>query len=290
MRRRLRLGPPAGALLASALLAGGLLAGGPAVAAPSFPAPTGFLVDSAHALPETTRVSVEAELEDYSRRTGNQVAVAVVSGLEGASVEDYAHDLFAHWGIGLRGKDNGVLLLIAVGDRKDRIEVGRGLEGDLTDLTSASILRTAVTPAAAAGDLGAAVQAGERAIRRTLGDPQADVAVGPSSTSAGDPFGGGIPRERPVRHQRFPVGLLFLAGFFVVAVLSRRRRGRRGGGGGYRRQGGFGAGFVPGLLFGALLGEGRGGGYGGGGFGGGGGGFGGFGGGGSGGGGASGGW
>src|SRR5207248_6577093 len=89
-------------------------------------------------------------------------------------VEDYSIDLARSWGVGQKGKDNGVLLLIAYDDHKLRIEVGRGLEGTLTDLQSGRIIREELTPRLRAGDVGGAIEAGTTAIRAALGDVDAN--------------------------------------------------------------------------------------------------------------------
>lgn len=73
---------------------------------------------------------------DYQTRSGNQIVVAVVKTTGDQSIENYTIDLARSWGVGQNGKDNGIVLVIANNDRKVRIEVGRGLEGDLTDLQS----------------------------------------------------------------------------------------------------------------------------------------------------------
>ena len=105
---------------------------------PDFTAP---VVDQARVVPDDVEQRVGAGLQDYQRRSGNQVAVAVVRTTGRRSLEDYSIDLAREWGVGTKDKDNGVLLLIAYDDRKLRIEVGRGLEGTLTDLESGRIIR-----------------------------------------------------------------------------------------------------------------------------------------------------
>ena len=273
-----------------------LLAAGPARAA-DYPAPDGFVVDTAEVLSPQVEDGLEAELADFAQRTTDQVAVAVVPSLEGQSVEDYAQGLFDSWGVGLAEADNGVLLVVAVQDRADRVQVGRGLEATLTDEAAAGVLAR-MQPELRAGDYAAAVQVGTAEIRSALGDtrPEGPVATFPADDPAyDDPFGGGT--SAPVERSRgsgFPLGLVLLLGVLLLGGLGGGRRRR------YRR-GGYGSSFGSGLLFGSLLNGGLGGFGGGGGggrsssggFGGGGtwgGGGGGFGGGSSGGGGASGGW
>lgn len=203
-----------------------------------------------------------------------QMAVVTISSLNGAPVEDAANTLFRRWGIGKKGKDEGLLLLLATQDHKDRIEVGYGLEPTLPDGFVGSItrdMRPALRQANYSQALLLATQemgtriAQAKGVSLDLGLPrvrQRSRAVQPSS---------GIPWPFIL------IGLILLFGLF--------NRGGRGGGGG----------FLTGMVLGNMMGGSRGWG-GGGGFGGydsgggGGGGFGGFGGGDSGGGGASGDW
>lgn len=266
--------------LALAVLALLVLWASPAWAA-EFPQPTGYLVDAANAVPDSDQQALEAELSAYAERSSHQLAVAVVRTTGGKSIEDYANDLFGRWGIGDAKRDDGVLLVVATSDRTLRIEVGRGLEGQLTDVQSADIIRNDMVPALRSGDVTGAVRAGERKVRAALGDPTPDAAGAPAASFTG--YGGGQPVARS--QSSFNLLPLLVLGFVAVLFISRlggRRRRRRHGmffplflGSGW---GGFGGGSWGG------------GGLGGGGFGGGGGGFGGFGGGSSGGGGASGSW
>lgn len=228
------------------------------LALPAFTAP---VVDEAHRVPDDVEQSVSAALNDYQRRSGNQVAVAVIGTTGDESLEDYSIDLARKWGVGTKEADDGVLLLVALDDRRVRIEVGSGLEGDLTDLESGRIIRERLVPLLAAGDVGGAVQQGTGAIRQALGDDQVGALPPPpeGGDDGGDGSGPGL----------FP---LLLLGFVAMSFMGRR--GRRGWGGGVPVIWGGGGGF----------GGSRGGGFGGGG------GFSGGGGGGFSGGGASGGW
>lgn len=244
------------------------------------PRPTGYIVDEANRVDASVESDLAARLQAYEASTaGNQVAALVVASIGDREIEDYANDVFDCWGVGKERADTGVLLVVALEQRRLRIEVGRGLEGDLTDVQAADIIRDVITPRFRDGDVSGGVQAGVVGILTVLGGgdlPRAPAEPAPTrSTGGGKGF-----------------GLLFLlVGFAIVSSLANR--GRRGGGGGIT---GGGAGGVGGMWLPILLGSsgrggwssGSGGGSSGGGFGGGG--FGGFGGGGSGGGGASGGW
>lgn len=109
-------------------------------------APTGYVNDFAGVLSVETKQQLETRLSSLDASTSAQVSVVTIKNLDGDTIEDYANKLFDEWGIGQKGKDNGVLLLVAVDDREMRIEVGYGLEGALTDAESSWIIRDKITP------------------------------------------------------------------------------------------------------------------------------------------------
>lgn len=90
--------------------------------------------------------TLEKKLEQYEAQTSNQIAVLIINSLEGDNLEDFSIRVAESWKVGQKGKDNGVIILIAKNDRKMRIEVGRGLEGALTDLTAGRIIDTVMKP------------------------------------------------------------------------------------------------------------------------------------------------
>src|SRR2546421_4333515 len=139
----------------------------------AFPAFTAPVVDQAGVVPDAVEQSVNTQLIAYQQRTGNQIAVAVIDTTGSQSLENYSIDLARAWGVGQKGKDNGVLVLIAVKDHKVRIEVGRGLEGTLTDVQSAHIINDVMIPRLRSGDYGGAVVQGTEGIRSDLGDTTA---------------------------------------------------------------------------------------------------------------------
>lgn len=96
--------------------------------------------------------SLEVKLDNYQKSSGNAIVIATVKNLNGDTIENYAVNLFKDWGIGQKNKDNGVLILVSKEDRQMRIEVGYGLEGDLTDAQSYWIIRDVITPAFQSGD------------------------------------------------------------------------------------------------------------------------------------------
>ncbi|SIS90285.1 uncharacterized protein SAMN05421686_10617 [Thalassolituus maritimus] len=115
-------------------------------AAIEFPSLTGRVVDNASMLPVSSERSIEKILKAHEEATSNQVVVVTIDSLKGYSIEEYGYQLGRHWGIGQKDKNNGVLLIVAKNDRKVRIEVGYGLEGNLTDAIAGHIIRTKITP------------------------------------------------------------------------------------------------------------------------------------------------
>lgn len=128
------------------------IASSPALAELALPKPRGYVSDFAGLISPAARESLERRLSDFEKKTGNEIAVVTVENLSGTTIEDYAVRLFENWKIGKKGKDNGVLLLVAKGERKVRIEVGYGLEPLLTDVQASRIIRESISPAFKAGD------------------------------------------------------------------------------------------------------------------------------------------
>jgi uncharacterized protein len=225
--------------------------------------PTGYVNDFAGTLDVGSKQAIEEYAANLERVTGAQMAIVLVPSLEGDPIEDAANRLYREWGIGQKGKNEGILLLLSIGDRKSRAEVGYGLEPIITDGQAGGILR-AIGPILRQGNYGGGLMAAAQEIGQRIAQEK------------GVDLGGGRPTQR-VRQRgqgpSIPFPLIVIGIIILLSLLSR------GGGGGN---------FLTGLILGNLLGGGRGG-WGGGGFGGGGGGggFGGFGGGDSGGGGAS---
>jgi len=113
----------------------------------ALPSPIGYVNDFAGVLDKETSARLEQLLSSFEKKTGDEIAVAIVKSLEGRTVEDYAVDLYKTWGIGKKGKDNGVLILVSPSDRQMRIEVGYGLEGVINDAMAGRIIRDQIIPA-----------------------------------------------------------------------------------------------------------------------------------------------
>jgi len=248
----------------------------------SFPKPTGYVSDLANVVSAPDKAELESFCLKVQQQLGAQFAIVTIKTLNGRPIEDFSNDLFRKWGIGPKATNEGLLILLVIQDRQERIEVGRGLEPYITDAIAGDTRRGMMSPLQH-GDYGGALLEGVRELA-------AKVAEGKQiSFSEGPPL-----TPRPAQPQEdnsgFPIALIIIFGV-ILLIFFLNWRGRGGGGRG------SGPGFWTGLILSSLLNSGRGSGggswSGGGGFGGdsdGGGGFGGFGGGDSGGGGSSGGW
>jgi len=230
--------------------------------------PTGYVNDFSNTLDASSKQTLEAYCANLERVTGVQMAIVLVPTLDGEPIEDAANRLYHEWGIGKKGKDEGILIMLAVKDRKSRAEIGYGVEPIITDGAAGGILRQ-IRPILQQGNYGGALLGAAEQMGNTIAQSKGVALDTPEPLRA---------TGRAARGTSIPFPLILIGLFFLLWLLSRGGRG------------GSGTGFLTGMILGNMMG-GRGG-WGGGGFGGGdsGGGFGGFGGGDSGGGGASGGW
>jgi uncharacterized protein len=146
------------------------LAGGSAQ--PRYPAYTAHINDFANAVDPATEQRLETILTNFEKLSGAQIAVAVVPSLDGRPVEEYANGLYRFWGVGAKSganKNKGALLLLSLGDRRSRLEVGYGLEGDLPDGMAGELIRR-MRPALQQGQTAQAVEVGVRSIVDTLAE------------------------------------------------------------------------------------------------------------------------
>jgi uncharacterized protein len=137
-------------------------------AAQTFPALTGRVVDDAGMLSEGTRAVLTRELADLEAKTTRQLVVVTVKSLQGRTIEDYGVGLGRAWGIGQRAKNNGALLIVAPNERKVRIEVGYGLEGDLPDAVAKVIIEERILPNFRQGNMVGGVVGGTESIIQVL--------------------------------------------------------------------------------------------------------------------------
>jgi uncharacterized protein len=253
--------------------------------AQSLPALTAPVNDFAHVISARSAATLDQRIRALQATTGDVIVVATVQTFAPyGSIEEYSARLFENAGIGQKGKDNGLLVVLALKERRVKIEVGYGLEEFITDGFAGETIREAMLPEFRAGRYGEGLLAGTTRLIGRIADKR----------------GVTVPDVPPVQDDStpkpFPIAgiVLFVIVLIIIMRISRRSQG---GGRGMGRPGwpgawsGWAGGVGPfgaGGMFGGGLGGFGGGGFGGG--GGGGGGFGGFGGGRSGGGGASGGW
>jgi uncharacterized protein len=176
-----------GYLLAAAFLVGlsGCGEADPVGASPTLaagrplPELTARVVDRASLLPPATELDLTGKLAALERRTTDQLVIVTVPGLRGEPIEQLGRRLGNGWGIGQKDKNNGVLLIVAPGDRKVRIEVGLGLERTLPDELCAEIIRRDILPHFREGQFESGIVAGSDAIIRSL-----DAAASPGKGAA----------------------------------------------------------------------------------------------------------
>jgi uncharacterized protein len=215
-----------------------------AAAPPDYPKAAGWVLDQAAVINSAEETALERRLSAYEKKTGHEIAVVTIKTLGGARLETYATGLFNTWGIGKAGKNNGVLLLVAMQERKLRLEVGRGLEAVITDEEAGTILDDHVRPAMRTEDVIGAVTAGVDGIvsqltrgpvRRTPaapmpGDPATAEERSAEPQSFVDPSGGSGGPSDPTF---LVVGGLILGAAVVVGAwaVGSRSGSRRGAGG-----------------------------------------------------------
>jgi len=241
---------------------------------PARPNPPRLVNDLANVLSPEQRDILEERLVAFDDSTSNQIAIVTIPTLGQYDIESYANKLFRSWGIGTAKHDNGILILVAANDHKMRIEVGRGLEGPIPDVTAKDIIENDLVPNFRQGNFYRGFDEAITSFEQAAAGEYHEKRNRDDNSGKGGGF------------------LVFIIILFIVLFIVGRGGGPRGG---IMSRRGFSGWWIP-FLFSGGWGNGRrgggwsGGSWGGGGFGGGGGGFGGFGGGSSGGGGASGGW
>lgn len=215
--------------------------------------PQGYLSDFAGVVDADSKQNIELYCARLQKATGAQIAIVTLQSVDGQPVEDLANDLFRRWGIGQKGEDNGLLFLLVVGERRSRIEVGRGLEPYITDARAGTTLRQ-MRPALREGQYGEALQIAATSLGQVIAEAKGvQVDMGPARPMRR------APPPQPV-YDGIPWHLI-IGGVFILLMFMGRGGPRRGGGG----MGGL----LPGIILGNMMsGRSYGGGYGGGGFGG----------------------
>ena len=189
------------------------------VQAADVPYLTGRIVDNAEILSPVARESLEAKLAAHEQATTNQVVILTVPSLDGESIEGFATRVFEAWQLGQAGQDNGVLVIVAPHDRRMRIEVGYGLEGTLTDLQAARIIRDRMTPPFREGRYDDGVTAGVEAIVATLEGPSVEET--PSAPVASSERSGFFDNEQLAAFEGDlpPWPMRILLGAFIFGII-----------------------------------------------------------------------
>lgn len=188
-----------------------------------------YVTDSAGKLSESDKLAIEDKLRRYQAGTGHQIAIYIPASLEGETIEDVSYATAKAWGGGRKDADDGVLIVWAPSERQVRIETGKGVGGDLTDVESFHIIRDVMGPHLKANRYRQGLEAGADAIMKALGGAP---ATGPRGTV------GRNARQQPAARGKafFTVVITFIVILLVITSIIRRLTG---GGGGYGGGGGF---------------------------------------------------
>ncbi len=205
----------------------------------------GWVNDFAQIIEPETKTKLEVLLSELEEKTQTEVAIVTIPSLEGGNIEQTAVEIFSQWGIGKKGKDNGILILTALKDRKVRIETGYGLEGIIPDGLAGEIIRENILPYFQEGKFSQGLESGASAVSMIIAK-NAGIELNSISPITPKPARHGVPI--------FGLILLFiLIPFFIrhpllfLFFLSGPRGGGFGGGGfGGGSFGGFGGGMSGG--------------------------------------------
>jgi uncharacterized protein len=183
----------------------------PGAAALDVPYLSGRVNDEAHLFDANAASGLDRTLKSYEEKTGRQFVVLTLPSLGDEALEDYSIKVARAWKLGRKGKDDGILLLVARDDHKVRIEVGYGLEGDLPDARCGRIIRDEMVPRFRSGDYAGGVTAGVNAVIHSL-DGSYSPPPDPVSNGMKWRINGGPPRD---------LGFLdkILMSFFVFGIL-----------------------------------------------------------------------
>jgi len=212
------------------------------------PKPIGYINDFAGVIDENSKLKMERLAEVIKKTTGAEIAVATVKSIQPyATIEEFSIDLASRWGIGEKGKDNGILIVLAMNERRVRIEVGYGLEGIIPDGLAGEIIDKSMLPYFRSGNYGIGLLKGVEAIAGIIAK-EYNVDLSKYDLNVRE-------SRKYTRQSRFPIGLLsfiillFLFGggrFFLWPLIflgGFSGRGFFGGGFGSGGDSGFGGGF-----------------------------------------------
>jgi len=209
---------------------------------PAIPEPVGFVNDRANLLDTATRGQLEGFLDQVKQKTGAEFAILTVQTTEPLTPSEYKVKVFEKWGLGRKGEDDGLLMLVAMNEREVRFETGYGLEGALPDGLQSRIFRRVIQPRFRDGDFAGGIIEGVKACA-------ARIAAEKGVTVEWD---GRALRYTDSRSGRVPFWVPLLI-FLIVAILMSNMRSS-----GVRRSPRY-----PGGYWGGGFGGGRGGGFGG---------------------------
>jgi uncharacterized protein len=180
-----------------------------AASTPAPPAvPRDYVTDLAGVVPPETQSRLNSYLQELEQKTGAQVLVLTVASLDGQSIEEFAFSTKEQWRLGRKGRDNGLLIVVAVQDRKYRFEVGYGLESVLPDSMVGTIGREYLVPYFRKGDYGGGITAATLAVVSVIAGHESVQITGMRSVQR--PQGAGKPLSK--------LQLLFF-GFIAVVLL-----------------------------------------------------------------------
>jgi uncharacterized protein len=181
---------------------------------PPIPNPPTFVNDYAGALQADEKAALEQKLYSYFKQTSTQIVIVIEQSLEGDDAFGYSQKLAQNWGIGEKDKKNGLLIYVALAERKMRIQVGYGLEGAMTDAISKRIIDGILKPNFKQQAYYNGFNEATDAIIKTLA-------------------GEGFTNDRKANKEKTPWGLILIIAIVLIAVFLRGGKGgRRGGGGG----------------------------------------------------------
>jgi uncharacterized protein len=216
--------------------------------AEELPAYSGYVNDYADILSYETETTLSALASELEQKTSAQVAVVTIGTTAPLDIETYAVNLFEKWGIGQKGKDNGVLLLVAINDRAVRIEVGYGLEGAIPDALAKVIIEEYIVPSFKQGDFNTGIIKGAAGIAKLIAK-EYNVELTELENLKTDIL---MPEAPSIFNFLFTLFIIIIfislrMGFFwwwlLLPRTHRRRNGYWYGGGFGGNSGGFGGGF-----------------------------------------------
>ena len=211
----------------------------PAIAAGlSLPSPSGYVNDFAGVIDGASLNALSSMVAEIESNSTAEIAVVTVPNLQNATVEDYAVKLFQAWGIGKRGVDNGLLILVAPNEKKWRIEIGYGLEPTITDSRAGDVGRSCFT------DSFRALKYGD-GLKCAVGNFGSLIA----GNGSGNPVGSNGSMDDAVFFLIFVIALFLPAAIVIVVIILALKgkikpgKGRSGKRGGWGWGGGGGGGF-----------------------------------------------